>query len=31
MQTKLNVLCDRLLEAGWLVALLVEPLFFNVY
>lgn len=31
MQTKLNVLCDRILEAGWLVALLVEPLFFNVY
>ncbi|MCL4487028.1 MAG: O-antigen ligase family protein [Chloroflexi bacterium] len=31
MLTRLAVLCDRLLEAGWLAALIVAPLFFNVY
>jgi tetratricopeptide (TPR) repeat protein/O-antigen ligase len=31
MRTKLSVFCDRLLEAGWLLALIVAPLFFNVY
>jgi tetratricopeptide (TPR) repeat protein/O-antigen ligase len=31
MATKLSVLCDRIIEAGWLVALIVTPLFFNVY
>jgi tetratricopeptide (TPR) repeat protein/O-antigen ligase len=31
MQTKLSVLCDRILEAGWLLALIIAPLFFNVY
>ena len=31
MQTKLSVFCDRVLEAGWLLALIVAPLFFNVY
>ena len=31
MRTKLSVFCDRLLEAGWLLALVVAPLFFNVY
>jgi tetratricopeptide (TPR) repeat protein/O-antigen ligase len=29
--TKLSILCERLIEAGWLVALMVTPLFFNVY
>ncbi len=31
MRTKLSVFCDRILEAGWLLALIVAPLFFNVY
>ncbi len=31
MKTKLSEFCDRILEAGWLIALVVAPLFFNVY
>jgi tetratricopeptide (TPR) repeat protein/O-antigen ligase len=31
MRTKLSVFCDKVLEAGWLLALIVAPLFFNVY
>lgn len=31
MRTRVGVLCDRIIEAGWLVALIVVPLFFNVY
>jgi tetratricopeptide (TPR) repeat protein len=31
MRTKLSVYCDKVLEAGWLTALVVTPLFFNVY
>ncbi len=31
IRTRLSALCDRLLEAGWLLALIVTPLFFNVY
>src|SRR4030042_363340 len=31
MRTKLSVFCERIMEAGWLAALIVEPLFFNVY
>ena len=31
MRTKVSVICDRMLEAGWLLALIVVPLFFNVY
>lgn len=31
MQTKLSVFCDRVLEAGWLLAVIVAPLFFNVH
>ncbi len=31
MQTKLSVFCDKIIEAGWLAAIIVEPLFFNVY
>ena len=30
-QTKLGALCERVMEAGWLLALIVQPLFFNVY
>ena len=29
MSTRLNLLCNRILEAGWLVALVVIPLHFN--
>ncbi len=31
MQTRLAILCDKLLEAGWLAALILAPLFFDVY
>ena len=31
MRTKLGVFCDRSLEAGWLLAVIVTPLFFNVH
>jgi tetratricopeptide (TPR) repeat protein len=30
MQTKLSIFCDRVLEAGWLAAAIIVPLFFNV-
>ena len=30
-QTKLGAYCDKVIEAGWLAALVVVPLFFNVY
>ena len=29
--TKLSVFCDKVLETGWLLAVIVTPLFFNVY
>ena len=29
--TKLSAYCDRFLEIGWLVAVAITPLFFNVY
>jgi len=29
--TKLGALCDRVLEMGWLLALIITPLFFDVY
>ena len=29
--TKLSLWCDRFIEAGWLAALVVAPLFFNIY
>jgi len=29
--TKLGVFCDKVIEAGWLTAVIVVPLFFNVY
>lgn len=31
MLSKLTILCDRLIEAGWLLALIVAPLYFNVF
>lgn len=30
-QTKLGAYCEKLIEAGWLAAIVVVPLFFNVY
>ncbi len=30
-QTKLSVFCDKIIEAGWLAAVIVAPLFFNVF
>jgi len=29
--TKLSLFCDRALEIGWLLAVIITPLFFNVY
>lgn len=29
--SKLSQWCDRLIEAGWLAAIIVTPLFFNIY
>lgn len=31
MQSKLAFICDRIIEAGWLAALVFTPLYFNVY
>jgi len=31
MRTKLGDFCDKVLEAGWLLALVLAPLYFNVY
>ena len=31
MRTKLSVFCEKVIEAGWLLTLIVAPLFFNVY
>ncbi len=31
MQTKLSRICDAIIEAGWLFALVVAPLFFNTW
>ncbi len=31
METRLSRICDALLEAGWLTALVVTPLFFNTF
>ncbi len=30
-KTKLSTFCDKVLEMGWLLAVVVTPLFFNVY
>ena len=29
--TKLSLFCDRALEAGWLIGVIITPVFFNVY
>lgn len=29
--TKLSAFCDKVLEVGWLLAVIITPLFFNVY
>jgi len=31
VQSKLSIFCDYVLEAGWLLAAILAPLFFNVY
>ncbi|MBI5034936.1 MAG: tetratricopeptide repeat protein [Chloroflexi bacterium] len=31
MQTRLSVFCEKILETGWLAAIIVAPLYFNVY
>jgi tetratricopeptide (TPR) repeat protein len=31
METRLSRICDALIEAGWLAALIVTPLFFNTF
>lgn len=31
MQTKLSVFCNKVIEAGWLAAIVAVPLFFNIY
>ncbi|MCB0208529.1 MAG: tetratricopeptide repeat protein [Anaerolineae bacterium] len=31
MQTKLSIFCSKIVEAGWLAAIVTVPLFFNIY
>jgi len=31
MQTKVGAVCDRILEAAWLVAIMTVPVFFNIH
>ncbi|MCL7455115.1 MAG: O-antigen ligase family protein, partial [Anaerolineae bacterium] len=31
MRTKLSLICDKVIEAGWLAAAVVVPLFFNIH
>ncbi|MHB1355933.1 MAG: O-antigen ligase family protein [Anaerolineae bacterium] len=31
MRTKVSFICDKVLEGGWLLAVIVTPLFFNIY
>ncbi len=31
MRTRLSIFCDKIIEAGWLAAVIVVPLFFNIY
>ncbi len=31
MRTKLALFCDKIIEAGWLAAVIAVPLFFNIY
>ena len=30
-QSKLSVFCEKFIQAGWLIALIVAPLYFNIY
>jgi cyclophilin family peptidyl-prolyl cis-trans isomerase/Flp pilus assembly protein TadD len=31
MRTRVSIFCDKVIEAGWLAAVVVVPLFFNIY
>jgi len=31
MRTRVSLFCDRVIEVGWLFALVIVPLFFNIY
>lgn len=31
MRTKLSIFCDKIIEAGWLAAVITVPLYFNIY
>jgi hypothetical protein len=31
MQTKLSLFCEKVIEAGWLAALILVPVYFNIY
>ena len=31
MRTRLSILCDKVIEAGWLAAVIIVPLFFDIY
>jgi hypothetical protein len=31
MRTRLGWFCDKVIEAGWLAAVIIVPLFFNIY
>ncbi len=31
MKTKLSLFCDKVIEAGWLIAIVAVPLYFNIY
>lgn len=31
MRTKLSIFCDKVIEAGWLAAVITVPLYFNIY
>ncbi len=31
MRTRLGAICDKIIEAGWLAAIIIVPLFFNIH
>lgn len=31
MRTRVSTFCDKIIEAGWLAAVIVVPLYFNIY
>ena len=31
MRTRLSIFCDKVIEAGWLAAIVIVPLFFNIH